>query len=254
MPIRRLPEKEELLTKSEIARTLNEVMRNLGHTDPVLSDGIGEIEPTAQYLREGKIAYADGTNWNPNSEGAGYYFYTGSVWVRLLDDASTPTSQPIWDETVTGSAVTSVTTDGTVTLDGNTHGGYLFYFFIKMATTASYNMNFSVNNDKTAANYTRQHDFNNGATPLASGATDAIIDGTSWTAGNSIQGFGHILISPDGDVIFQWKHYRKSGTLYRFDGAISKIATVTNITRIDIDASTGNNIDVNSRFRLWRMM
>lgn len=32
--------------------------------------------------REGMIAYADGTNWNPGS-GAGPYAYIGGVWTKL---------------------------------------------------------------------------------------------------------------------------------------------------------------------------
>jgi hypothetical protein len=32
--------------------------------------------------REGRVAYADGTNWNPGS-GAGVYVYNGMSWVKL---------------------------------------------------------------------------------------------------------------------------------------------------------------------------
>ena len=38
-------------------------------------------EPTP--LRDGLIAYADGTTWNPASGGQGVYYYNGSAWVKL---------------------------------------------------------------------------------------------------------------------------------------------------------------------------
>ena len=37
-------------------------------------------EPTP--LRDGLIAYADGTTWNPASGGQGVYYYNGSAWVH----------------------------------------------------------------------------------------------------------------------------------------------------------------------------
>ena len=33
--------------------------------------------------RDGMIAYADGTTWNPISGGQGVYYYNGSAWVKL---------------------------------------------------------------------------------------------------------------------------------------------------------------------------
>jgi hypothetical protein len=75
----------------EIAAAVNELYDALQWQDPTNNRAMGQIEPGAQYLRTGQIAYADGTNWNPNSQGEGYYRYTGSAWVKLLetDDAFT---------------------------------------------------------------------------------------------------------------------------------------------------------------------
>lgn len=33
--------------------------------------------------RDGDVAFADGTNWNPASGGRGFYGYYGSAWHRL---------------------------------------------------------------------------------------------------------------------------------------------------------------------------
>ena len=33
--------------------------------------------------RQGQLAYADGTNWNPGAGGAGVYVFTGSAWSKL---------------------------------------------------------------------------------------------------------------------------------------------------------------------------
>lgn len=41
---------------------------------PSANPNIGKIEPLAEFKRDGLLAYADGTNWNPG-KGKGYYRY-----------------------------------------------------------------------------------------------------------------------------------------------------------------------------------
>jgi hypothetical protein len=52
--------------------------RILKWTDPDNID-FGKREPDPKFT--GMLAYADGTNWDPISLGAGFYRYTGSAWI-----------------------------------------------------------------------------------------------------------------------------------------------------------------------------
>lgn len=36
-------------------------------TSPIMNDVLGQVVPPAEFLRDGHLAYADGTNWNPTS-------------------------------------------------------------------------------------------------------------------------------------------------------------------------------------------
>ena len=64
---------------------LNEIVRTLGLIDPTWNSYIGQSEPPSTMLTDGRLAYADGTNWNPDSGGKGLYRYDGgtSAWVKV---------------------------------------------------------------------------------------------------------------------------------------------------------------------------
>ena len=49
---------------------------------PSANPNLGKIEPLAEFKRDGLLAYADGSNWNPGS-GKGYYRYrlSDTTWV-----------------------------------------------------------------------------------------------------------------------------------------------------------------------------
>jgi len=57
--------------------TYNNVFKYLDPTNPVF----GKAEPSPKYT--GMIAFANGTDWNPISGGAGYYRWTGAAWTKL---------------------------------------------------------------------------------------------------------------------------------------------------------------------------
>lgn len=78
----KLPRKQEIASYEDIALLINDIVDSLIWICPTLNRDIGTIEPPAKFLREGLLAFADGTNWNPNSEGKGYYYYNGSAWVK----------------------------------------------------------------------------------------------------------------------------------------------------------------------------
>lgn len=50
---------------------------------PILNTKLGQVEPPAEFKREGLMVYADGSNWDPG-DGAGYYYYNGSAWKLLF--------------------------------------------------------------------------------------------------------------------------------------------------------------------------
>jgi len=68
-----------------ITNELREVSRAFSESE-VLESRTVYKEPTRP--REGMIAVADGTNWNPGS-GAGPYAYVGGTWVYLANIAGT---------------------------------------------------------------------------------------------------------------------------------------------------------------------
>ncbi len=50
-----------------------------------LNENFGKLEPPSKYRVDGLLAYADGNNWNPNSEGKGYYRWDATIeqWVKI---------------------------------------------------------------------------------------------------------------------------------------------------------------------------
>lgn len=67
-----------------IALTVNEIIDNIRWLIP-LDSTFGSAEPAARYRKDGRLAYADGTNWNPNTDGKGLYRYNTatSLWVKV---------------------------------------------------------------------------------------------------------------------------------------------------------------------------
>ena len=60
---------------------LMDLARALQEAQPFLFLQTRHAEPDRP--REGMIAKADGTDWNPGSGGAGMYGYIGGAWVKL---------------------------------------------------------------------------------------------------------------------------------------------------------------------------
>ena len=152
----------------------------------------------------------------------------------------------IWNKLISGSAVTSVTTDGEVTLDGNAHGGYIYEFIIYNPTGGIILPRLYYNNDTTNTNYDH-------VTDPSGWANDAIIgyhSGIAAVEEASINGF--ISVTPRGYVSAKWFHVTSDTTWISGVGAHHKRATVTNLTRLDIVSSVASGIGINSRFRLWR--
>ena len=66
------------------AKSVNELMDSLVWILPVLNPNCGKTEPPAAFRRDGFLAYANGSDWDPGS-GKGYYYYDADTpaWVQI---------------------------------------------------------------------------------------------------------------------------------------------------------------------------
>ena len=60
-----------------VALIVNEIIDNIRWIIP-LDDTFGKAEPAARYKKDGRLAYADGVNWNPGT-GSGIYRYDSAL-------------------------------------------------------------------------------------------------------------------------------------------------------------------------------
>lgn len=68
---------------ADICRALNEVIKNLSAIDPSINKRCGKVSPESNMVRAGKLAYADGTTWNPGSGEGIYYRTQAGAWAKL---------------------------------------------------------------------------------------------------------------------------------------------------------------------------
>jgi hypothetical protein len=155
----------------------------------------------------------------------------------------------IWEHTVSGGAVSSVQSP---TLDINSHRSYRLECEFKNATGSSSQLSLYLNNDQTAANYTRVVYSNDGINPLTPTTDNSAIIGNA--AGNDythmetklvrgVDGWVSMIVEAVKDVATAMVHQTS---------AIKKNATVTNVTRVDFVASVANSIADGSTFRIYR--
>lgn len=149
---------------------------------------------------------------------------------------------------VTGSAVTSIQFTG---LNANLHGGYVLVADI--INTAAVGSNYSgfVENDTTAANYTRQFQASYGATNVAGSDSSSMVFGL--TSGEKVSMVININIGADGQAVLLCHTATLTSNTITYT-AIRKNAIVGNITQFDIVGSVASSIGINSRFRLYRRM
>jgi len=65
---------------------LNQLFSQLEYIMPGINSGFGQVEPKAEYKRDGFLAFADGDLWKPNgsgTKGLWYWNATSSLWVQL---------------------------------------------------------------------------------------------------------------------------------------------------------------------------
>ncbi len=80
--------------KPEEERSLiNRLFDTLKFASPIVNaTRLGQAAPSANFLRDGMIAYADGTNWSPGNGGVGFYRYDATLATWL------PHAAEVWDE------------------------------------------------------------------------------------------------------------------------------------------------------------
>lgn len=156
----------------------------------------------------------------------------------------------VWDHTVTGSAVTSVTTNGEVTLAGLTHGGYDFEFFVANVSGSTISISLYVNNDTTGTNYNRTEHRADGTAHNVASSAAAFIQGIGTPASGNILISGTLSISPSGYFFANAVSFASNN--YIAQTGVRKLATIADLTRIDIVSDIASSIGINSRFRLWR--
>lgn len=74
----------DLMDPEQFTYILNLMLMSMGMTDPIFNGKIGQAQPPSEFLYDGRLAYADGSNWDPGS-GKGLYRYDGdtSSWVHI---------------------------------------------------------------------------------------------------------------------------------------------------------------------------
>lgn len=161
-------------------------------------------------------------------------------------------AQPLWDKTVTGSAVTSVTTDGEVTLSGLSHGGYRFEWTIYNPAGGTTIYRMYLNNDTTNGNYNTRGSYAGSGSGNVN-AADADFTVTGVSASGNIAVIGDIIVMDSGLARACYLAFRSDGL--HISETLHPVSALSggDLTRIDIVASVASKIDVNSRFRLWRM-
>lgn len=158
--------------------------------------------------------------------------------------------QPVFDFLVgrdSVGAVTSITTDGLVTLDGNAHGGYEFEFIFVNGSVGVADYYIYVNNDLTNGNYYE------GGYGVTAGASCHFTN-SGIGSGHTLVVNGEISITPGGNIVVTYRAADTNGQA-SFISTIVHVATQTNLTRLDWGCGgVANGIGINSRFRLWRKM
>ncbi len=186
-------------------------------------------------------AYAANGNMTVSGTVSAQTVSVGTGGVKFSDGSvQTNASRLVWDHTVTGGGVYSVSTaDDGVVLDED--GGYEFEFIIFTFATGTYSI--YVNNNRNTINYARSKNF---------GAM--VNDAVFWDpmySGCVGRTTGSILVEPVNHyvTVFAFNSLSGNGTIPASYFAINSWVGYP-LTRIDIVSSGG--INTNSRFRLWK--
>ncbi len=194
-------------------------------------------------------AYAANGNMTVSGTVSAQTVSVGAGGVTFPDGSiQTNASRLVWERTVTGPAVSHVSTaDNGVVLDGDADGGYDLEFVIATYGTSTQDCVYSIyfNNDTTATDYARSKNFG-----------DVVKDAVFWdsrTSGVADRAIGAIVVAPVNATatahIFNSTVGDGSSKPYVPASYFTVTSSPGNLTRIDI---VGNYINTGSTFRLWK--
>jgi hypothetical protein len=160
----------------------------------------------------------------------------------------------IFDHTVTGAAVTSVTTNGVITLDSNTDGGYIGIFEIINGAGTDTSLSLYFNNDQTAAHYESSKATSGFGVRAANAVFQLVANGCSYVSNAN---FTNIIGNGNNTAAAFFNTSCTAGGNFGFMEVSSVVtgaghAGVSNLTRLDWVSSAANGIGIGSRFRLWK--
>lgn len=70
----RLPINWDVLSDAQRSVIINQLNDSVSYLSPIINQNdLGAVQPASHFRRDGLIAYADGSDWNPSSLGKGFY-------------------------------------------------------------------------------------------------------------------------------------------------------------------------------------
>lgn len=173
----------------------------------------------------------------------------GELWIDS-DEQLSYNPLLVAEQTVTGSAVTTMTFTG---LDGDAHGGYEVVINLKNATASTSTVACYANNLTTAADYYYVY-IQNTTTP----AVAASYSNTSYVG--AIEASAHLSayanIMTTQDRFFKIKTFASRAlTTSMLNGIIDTAKTVAlaeNLTRLDFTSSVASSIAIGSKISIYR--
>jgi hypothetical protein len=177
--------------------------------------------------------------------------YWNGMITDLADAMAPLPDNVVFEYEVTGSAVTTITTNGVVTLDINTDGAYEIVLELVSAASSYGNINMFVNNDATLSNYTMRYVYSSGTTlSTASDPASASVGTVSNTPGQVSFSVANLSLV-NGKACFNsnWLLYNSAAAGL---GYVYKSTTDTNITRLDFTCATASGIGVGSKVRILK--
>jgi hypothetical protein len=215
---------------------MNELIRTYRTLDPTVDQAAaGAKAPETKYTIEGKVAYADGSGWDPG-EGAGLYVY-GTAWKRLqrreefINDKAALPGYVVHDSGILGAAADNYNITG-LNLAAAGVGAYQFLWSIECpagsyATPVMYIDNGSGGYETTHANYACHGQYNGySAGSMNSAAYPGLcVVGSSSAYTSELR--GEIILQRSGAGKIYW-HVRTSQSL--FNGGVLQLSYATSMT------------------------
>lgn len=104
-----IPAKPGILTPEQENFEIMKLFDALFYIDPVINEQLGQAVPNAEFLQVGRLAYADGSSWNPSQGAKAVLMWDGTAWVAPCQ---------VFGDLANGNFV-EIESDGTIELHGD---------------------------------------------------------------------------------------------------------------------------------------